>query len=961
MEYGLKKGLPIYSGGLGILAGDTLKSAADLKLPLSAVGLLYRDGYFRQKIINGQQENLPDMWDPAKHPELIDLKEEVQVEIGGKKVTFRLWGHEVKGFGGGFVPLILLDSLGYPNPVGLEDITRNLYPGNEQTRLFQEMALGIGGMRAMAKLRLPVSYHHLNEGDAAFAPLESLRTLGKEYANLSPEDLNAVRKHFSFTTHTPVPAGLVTFRSKMVETAFSEAFLRAAVLDLGRDPKNPDYINMAYLAMTLSEIRNGVSQLHARTSEKMFPDYVPIISITNGVHHLTWTSDPLARLYDEFCPEWRKDPTQLKKLKEVDAKFDFRKKLWEAHLEAKAELLRTIKERSGAEFDKDVFTIGFARRFAGYKRGDLIFSDPEELLKIAEEKGALQIVFAGKAHPHDGIGKGILADVIKKGRELTQRSNGKIKVVFLEGYDIDLGKLIASGVDIWLNNPIPPNEASGTSGMKAALNAVPQVSTWDGWWVEGARKDAAGWTIGKDVAPDQHASALYQVTREVAAAYYNRETDPTFMDKMIGAAAENGSYFNTHRMDDEYFEKVWPPERLLSVSPQVQIEPSLPPEIKLLNLSDITPQITQAESRTDIESIAAKALNDNLRRCFRVGLYKVRNDAVRISRRWFSIGFGKTFDEENRPDFGKSKFKDWRTLQDFQGEVMGDLLHSGKIQIVSDPANDPRCYRDKELVSDNPFILVPEIVNGVIIAVYKIDFRPPVELEKSFEKEFTEKLIKHVGLNKERLYKKELDEDMAKIETPAGLISWVLTLMTAGGFVDMPRYAAETNRAAFFEYTGQRLKGRLAVGDTSWDEHNKTLNNLSNRRFSEGIKDFLRKRDPSDFSLSQRIEGVILGENAITGPILMKFGMPSYDAKDFSGSFDSQKLSALKDKTEKLFWFSGHPVEEYLLLPVFGSSPEEFLGLVYVDNAFSKTPLSIEKYRDLVSAFGKYLARMGKK
>ncbi len=972
MEYALRRDLPIYSGGLGVLAGDTLKSAAQMGDPMIALGLLYRDGYFKQEIVDGRQVHKWERWNPSRHPQLVDLGEEgVEVEIAGQKVAFRLWGHEVEGGGGNFVPLLLLDSCGFPNPPGMEKVTRYLYPADDQKKLYQEIALGVGGMRALAKWGICPPNYHLNEGHAAFAPAEFLRGLGKAIENLTAQDRQLVRERFSFTTHTPVSDGFDSWHHGLVASAISDPFLRAAILGLGRDPRNADYINMAYLAMRLSGVINAVSKLHAIVSEGMFPEFCPILPITNGVHHLTWISDPMAKLYDEFCPGWREDPAKLKGLGNFASRDDFREKLWHAHQEAKEEMIGYVRRKTGQEWDKDTFTLGFARRFARYKRGDLIFKNPDELIRLAEEKGALQIVFAGKAHPRDSIGQGILANVIKQGEELTVRSGGKIKVVFLSDYNIEIGQLMVAGVDVWLNNPLPPKEASGTSGMKAAMNGVPQASTWDGWWVEGSMDDTTGWTIGVkgdreggDDDPERHlylahSVSLYGVLRNIMEKYYQRQTDPTFINKMIAAVAENGSFFNTHRMVADYREKVWPLGRVITVRPEAEAEPAVPREAKLMDLAEIVYRVTLAgESDGDIEDIAARGMIRNLRRSFRVTRYEVHDGSVRIDRRWLGGEFGRTIFEENRADFGQTFFGEWRKFGDFEKEVMADVLRGKGTQMVPNPAADERCKRDGRLISENPFIMVPEIVNGDIVGAYKIDFRPGIKLGESLEKEFMDNLVRFVGSAKVEQLKKELREDLSKFDSVDALLNWALTLMTAGGFADMPGYAIATNRAVFFEETAEGLVGRLAVGDVNEKEHHENLDAVGRNLYAEGFEKVLRGLDHARSGLTQKIAGQNLGENVVLGPILFRSGFPEYDPKDFSkGSFDARKLAALREKVEALLKIDGRPVEEYLLLPVIGPDGNS-RGVIYADNVFLRTPINAGKYRNLVAALGEVLARI---
>jgi starch phosphorylase len=969
MEYGLKRSLPIYSGGLGVLAGDTLKSAANMGDPLAGVGLLYRDGYFKQRIEGGEQRSLSDKFDPSKHPDLVDLEESVKVNIAGREVTFRVWGHEVSGGSEDrYVPLLLLDSLGYPNAPGFVNITRYLYPAHDERRLQQEMALGIGGMRLFKNWKLPFSYYHLNEGHAAFAPVEYLRSLGKGFEDLSPEDYAEVRGRSSFTTHTPVPAGFDRFRIDRIYDAFTDPLMQKLIIEHGRDPENVDYINMAHLAMKLCGARNGVSILHAEVSERMFPKFVPIIPITNGVHHLTWVSQAMGKLYDKFCPDWRRDPTQLIKLKELKSDKVFREELWHAHQEAKTALFEYIREKAGQEFDPEVFTIGFARRFATYKRGDLIFTDFDRLVQLAEENGGLQVVFAGKAHPRDSHGQNILAKIIR----IAENSKGKLRVAFLQNYNMDVGALLTAGVDAWLNTPIPPKEASGTSGMKAALNAVPHFSTEDGWWVEGSRGDSTGWTIGKGIdRPTEgdphlylaHSNSLYKTLAEILRSYADRQSDSTFIDKMILAAAENGAFFNTHRMVTDYREKVWSPKRILTAGKihREETEITLPPEAKFFQLAKITSQIARAKKQHEIENLAARGIIGNLRRSFRVTRYAIHDGSVKIHRRWQGTRMGENIIEEVPGDFGETGFIGWKSYQEFQGEVMGDLLHEGKIQIVKDPKTDRRCYRDERLVSEYPFILIPEIVNGKIVGAYKIDFRTDIKLESAYKNErfdkFLDIILKEVDASKKEILSKELDADLATFNSARSLTNWALTLLTAGGFVAMPDYTQEANRTAFFASIEKELVGKLGIGDTSWDGHHHSLAELSRDAFAMGVEKYLRNLDQSASALNKIVEGEDLGKSLFFGPILVQSGIPVYDPKEFSGSFDARRLADLKSRVEKLFEVDGEMAEEYLLLPVTSESGK-FLGIVYIDNIFYRKPLSVGRFQNIVSAFGRHLARL---
>ncbi len=572
MEYGIRQDVKVYSGGLGMLSGDTIKSSADRGLPLAAVGLFYRDGFFRQEIRNGLQVSLPDVWEGEKHPAIVDTEKVITVKMEGKPINLKIWGMEVPGEGGDFVPLFLLDSAGVQNPLGFEKITRRLYNPEPWDRMTQEMALGRGGLRALDALGISPTKYHMNEGHAAFAVVEDLGRLGKSFENISPEELAASRERFAFTTHTPVAAGFDRFHRDLVLQVFTSDFDRRAIFSLGMDPRNADFINMAYLAMRGSSSINAVSQIHAGISRCLFDplrdsvDVSRIFGITNGVHHLTWTSKYMASVYDRHAPEWRKDPTTLKQLRYKIDDPEFRKDIDDAHRQAKIALFSSMGR---PDFDPDVFTIGFARRFAGYKRGDLIFTNLEDLKRIANEVGPIQLVFAGKAHPADSVGQNIIANVIQRGKQIEEETGGRVKFIFIPNYDMDSGAAMTAGVDIWLNNPIPPYEASGTSGMKAALNGVPHVSTYDGWWPEGSHADMTGWTFGNSLSSsvgeqgslyDGDSLSLYRTLGQITRLYYEEgKEDPqysSFLDKRIYAAALNGSYFNTHRMVGDY-SKVW--------------------------------------------------------------------------------------------------------------------------------------------------------------------------------------------------------------------------------------------------------------------------------------------------------------------------------------------------------------------------------------------------------------------
>jgi starch phosphorylase len=957
MEAALRNEVRIYSGGLGVLAGDWIKSAADIGFPLFPIGLLYRDGYFTQKIIDGRQQQERQSWDIERETGIIDLQDTIDLQIAGQKVTAKLWGMEVKGLGGNFVPLTLLDTRGVPNPYGFDGITSQLYAAGSWERLTQEMILGIGGVRALNLFGLPISYYHLNEGHAAFATAEVLNRLGKAYENLTPEDFQRVRELFSFTTHTPVPAGFDRFEIDMIKHAFSEQFLRTAVLALGKDPQNQSYINMALLAMRLSGVRNGVSQLHAQVSEGMFPEFLPIIGITNGVHHLTWTSDHIQKLLDEYAPDWKKDPATLSGLMAQKENPQLREGLWAAHQANKTRFLRAVKRLTGIQMDTEVFTIGFARRFATYKRGDLIFTNEAELLRLAEEHGGLQIVMAGKAHPADGPGKGIIAHVIEAGNRLMERSGGKIKFAFIPDYDMNKATYLVSGADVWLNNPLRPYEASGTSGMKASLNGVPNISISDGWWVE---TRGGGWTIG-DPALKPHdgdpqlyqadSASLYQVLGQVLKAYRDRSADPTFLNQMIEAIALNGSYFNTQRMTEEYIERVWQP-RITEpfVMPRKEERPNLElgDSFKLIGQTALA--MADASGEAKIEELAAKTFLKALPGSWRVTRYDAHNESVRIARGWIGKRFGDIVYEERKSEMGQSGFDHWKALEEFSGEVMADLLREKKTQLVIDPAGDPRCYRHGKLSVNEPFILVPELVNGEVRGAYKLDFHNGDLKDQALNQAFIDSLLEVVSLAKSKQLKIALAADFAEFDNEAAVINWALVLATAGGFVDMPRYAIETNRVAVFTPNEQGdLVGFQAIGETSTSQHHLKLTDLSGNTYTAGVRQFLRKFDQSESALNLAISGKPVGKNIVYGPIKVQDGFTMFNHLEFNGGFDTVRLRELRERIEQLLAVDGRKVENYLLLPVKGAEGK-LQAMIYVDNAFSGKPLNTDKFMEIIDA-----------
>ncbi|HYL11615.1 MAG TPA: alpha-glucan family phosphorylase [Terriglobales bacterium] len=564
MEIALESRIPTYGGGLGVLAGDTIRSAADLQVPMVAVSLVHRTGYFSQRL-NGEgwQTEEPVEWRVEDF--LVEMPARTAVKIEGRTVHLRCWQYQVQGIGGYSVPVYLLDSCLAENSEGDRNLTHVLYGGDACYRLCQEIVLGIGGVRMLRALGYRnVERFHMNEGHASLLTLELLqeeaRKGGRERIDVS--DLATVRPKCIFTTHTPVPAGHDQFPLNVVSRLlghredFSDAFAHdVAARVLGRRqpgsaprpfPDGQGTLNMTYLGLNMSRYVNGVAKKHGEVSRLMFAGY-QIDAITNGVHAATWTSRPFQALYDRHIPDWRQDNFSLRHAESIP-----KEEVWDAHMRAKAQLLECVNKDGAGEMKAEVLTIGFARRATAYKRADLLFTDIERLKKVAASAG-LQLIYAGKAHPSDQDGKLLIQRIFRLKEELKDYIN----ITFLANYDLELAKLMTAGVDLWLNTPQPPLEASGTSGMKAALNGIPSLSILDGWWLEGLIEGITGWAIGDRNRQEsassrtQDANSLYaQLEKKIIPIFYqNRDR---YIDIMRHAIAVNGSFFNTQRMLQQY-------------------------------------------------------------------------------------------------------------------------------------------------------------------------------------------------------------------------------------------------------------------------------------------------------------------------------------------------------------------------------------------------------------------------
>src|SRR5208337_1435021 len=542
MEIGVRSDMPTYSGGLGVLAGDTIKSAADLKLPLVAVTLLTKKGYFRQELdIYGRQTEIPDELDPKKF--MFPLEERVIVYIEGREVVIGAWTYIIESATGGKVPIIFLDADFSENAPKDRGITHCLYGGDNDYRLKQEIVLGIGGTRMLEKLGFLIKKYHMNEGHSSLLILELLKRYKKDIEEVWDEnlvwDVEKVRSLCVFTTHTPVAAGHDKFTYDTVQRIMEEIIPMSAVKVFA----GHENLNLTLHALNLSNYINGVAKKHGEVSQGMFPGYA-IHAITNGVHSFTWTCDSFKRLYDKYLPGWANEPEIFVRVGRIPDN-----ELWEAHMEAKRHLIDYVNRETQVGMNYDTFTIGFARRATAYKRADLLFTDMDRLARMAE--GRLQIVYAGKAHPHDESGKKLIQHIF----EIKERLKDKIRIVFLKNYSMDIALKITSGVDVWLNTPLRPLEASGTSGMKATHNGVPNFSVLDGWWIEGHIEGYTGWAIGPspDVPADPARDAddlYYKLESIILPTFYNEKL--LWIRIMQNAIGKNAYYFNSHRMMRRY-------------------------------------------------------------------------------------------------------------------------------------------------------------------------------------------------------------------------------------------------------------------------------------------------------------------------------------------------------------------------------------------------------------------------
>jgi starch phosphorylase len=550
MEIGLDPEIPTYSGGLGVLAGDSLRAAADLRLPMVGVTLVHRKGYFRQRLdAAGHQTEVADSWSPEERLE--EMQQRVSVTIEGRTVHLRAWRFMVQGTEDNYnavpIPVYLLDAKLPENDPQDQKLTDQLYGGDDRYRLSQEVILGMGGIAMLRALGYPdIRTYHMNEGHSGLLVLSLLEEqLNGARTTVTDSDIEAVRRQCVFTVHTPVPAGHDTFPVELITEVLGGPRLEFLKLAPAFDE---DMFDLTAYVMFFARSANGVSFRHAQISRDMFPGY-HIGAITNGVHAGTWVAESMRELFDRYMPGWRRDTGYLRYAAGIPAD-----EIQQAHVHAKAHLLSEVEQRRGLKLDPAALTIGFARRATGYKRGELIFSDLERLRKIVKSVGPLQMIYSGKAHPRDEQGKHIIEQVYAAAKDL----GSAVRVTYVEDYDMSIARVLCAGVDLWLNNPQKPLEASGTSGMKAAMNGVPSLSVLDGWWVEGWVEGMTGWAIGGETPDEERAeiASLYDKLEYAIMPMFYRQP-AQYAAVMRSAIAINGEFFSAQRMMLQYYRNVY--------------------------------------------------------------------------------------------------------------------------------------------------------------------------------------------------------------------------------------------------------------------------------------------------------------------------------------------------------------------------------------------------------------------
>jgi starch phosphorylase len=567
MEIALAKALPTYSGGLGMLAGDSLRSAADTGVSLVAVSLVHRRGYFEQHLdALGQQTETDVVWSPETT--LPSANQKITLTMQGREITLQAWRFDVVGHTGHIIPVFLLDSDVEGNDPWDRHLTDHLYGGDTYYRLCQEAILGLGGIHLLHALGMQPEVCHMNEGHAALLTIGLLeaRRAPSPLSSATDADADAIKQQCVFTTHTPVPAGHDKFGlDQMVHVLGQE---RSATIERFGCLHN-DLLNMTYLSLRFSRYVNGVSMLHGQVSQQMFPEY-PVHAITNGIHAATWLSQPFQDLLDKEIPAWRHDNQYLRSVYGIEPSV-----IDATHALGKQRLIATVKQRTGVDLDQNILTLGFARRVATYKRANLLLQSPERLIEIADRLGGLQILMAGKSHPADNGGKGLIRDIFATAAKL---ESSKLRIVYLENYDWDLGEQLTNGVDVWLNTPLRPYEAPRPPRMKAAINGVPSLSVMDGWWIEGCAENITGWGIENCEDEAMQAGRLYdKLENEVAPLYADKER---WAEMRRHCIAINGTFFNTHRMLGQYVSNAYfPPSASIAASNQVVVDDEAPQSV----------------------------------------------------------------------------------------------------------------------------------------------------------------------------------------------------------------------------------------------------------------------------------------------------------------------------------------------------------------------------------------------
>lgn len=537
MEIALKPEIHTYSGGLGVLAGDSLRSAADLELPMVFVTQISRSGYIKQSIDStGNQIHSSDSWEPRDWA--TPLRAKIAITIENRDVWILPWLYICEGVTGYKIPVLLLDTDVKENSIDDREISNLLYGRDAAYRLKQEMVLGIGGVRILRALGYSVSTYHLNEGHSALLALELLRdhrNFDSKTKNMCRFDIGKVQELCVFTTHTPVEVGHDRYPFGMFQSIANDYI----DLDTLKTVAGGNELNMTCLALNLSGRINGVSTQHQKIAKQQYPSF-KVDAITNGVHPSTWVCPSFANLYSNYLPEWRHQPAVLARADQIA-----NSEIWQAHVDAKNNLADFVQKRIGAQINTDLFTIGFARRMTGYKRPDLLFKDLQRLIDI-NQRFPLQIVLAGKAHPQDRRGIELIRILFDHINTLKK----DISIIYIPGYDMEVAQYLIPGVDIWLNTPKPPMEASGTSGIKAAFNGIPHLSVLDGWWVEGHIEGVTGWSIEHHGNDDQDAHGLYLKLEEtILPLFYEKQLE---WQGVMKSAISKNSRFNSHHMMRRY-------------------------------------------------------------------------------------------------------------------------------------------------------------------------------------------------------------------------------------------------------------------------------------------------------------------------------------------------------------------------------------------------------------------------